>query len=100
MSGDIPSAQVTVADLYRELVDLRGLLTRSLGKLEVIESRNGDADQIHRDHETRLRALEKAVPDGLDGRVTALEKFAWKLTGALVLINALIFVAEWALSRK
>ena len=96
---EIPSSQVTIGDLYRELVGMRGDLSRSLSKLEVIESRNNDADRIHNDHESRLRTAEAAIPTGLEGRMMSLEKFRWQVAGALLIINALAVVVEWALSR-
>lgn len=97
--SEIPSAQVTIGDLYRELVGMRGDLTRSLSKLEVIESRNSDADRLHADHEARIRAVEGALPSSLEGRIMALEKFRWQLVGALVVINVLAVVVEQLLSR-
>ena len=93
--SEMQAAQVTIGDLYRELVGMRGDLTRSLGKLEVMESRHGDADRIHADHESRLRTAEAALPTGLEGRMMALEKFRWQIAGALLTINVLALVAEW-----
>ena len=82
---DLPSGQVTIGDLYRELVGMRGDLTRSLTKLEVIESRNTDADRLHADHETRIRQLEK---------------FKWQIIGALILASALGAYIGYLVGRK
>jgi hypothetical protein len=100
MTPGMPSGQVTIGDLYRELVGMRGDLTRSLSKLEVIESRNSDADRLHSDHEARIRSIEGAVPSGLEGRVMSLEKFRWQVVGALVTINGLAVVVEWLMWSK
>ena len=56
---DLPIATVTIADLYRELVGMRADITRALTRIEVIDSRSEEADRLHADHETRLRALER-----------------------------------------
>lgn len=64
---------------------MRGDLTRSLTKLEVIESRNGDADRLHADHETRIRQLEK---------------FRWQVAGALVIIAALSAYVGYLIGHK
>jgi hypothetical protein len=97
---ELPANQVTMGDLYREIVGLRADLTRSLSKLEVIESRNGEADRLHADHEARLRSLEHALPTGLDGRMMSLEKFRWQVVGALIAINALAVIVEWVLFNR
>jgi hypothetical protein len=51
------------------------------------------------DYEQRLRALEVALPDRLETRVTALEKMAWKLTGAFAGVNVVALVAEWLIRK-
>jgi hypothetical protein len=51
------------------------------------------------DHEIRLRALEVAIPDRLEMRVTALERLAWKLIGAFAAVNVAAGIAEWLLTR-
>lgn len=43
---------VTSKDVYREVV-------RLVGHMEGIDSRNRVADEIHKDHEVRLRMLER-----------------------------------------
>jgi hypothetical protein len=50
---------VTIGDLYRELVGMRSDLTRVLAHQEATDLINRSAEQIHADHETRLRALER-----------------------------------------
>ncbi len=52
-------ADITLGDLYREVVAMRSEVTGALLKLAVIESRNAEADRIHLDQEGRLRALER-----------------------------------------
>lgn len=77
----LPAGTVTIADLYRELVGMRNDVARALTRIEVIDSRNGDADKLHSDHEQRIRALEQ---------------FRWKLAG-IAIVMAIIagFVTAW-----
>jgi hypothetical protein len=99
--SELPTGQVTIGDLYRELVGMRGDLARSLSKLEVMEARHGDAERQQADHEGRLRTMEASIPTGLEGRVMALEKFRFQLLGALIVVQGLGVVIEWLLwSRK
>lgn len=56
---ELQVGQVTVADLYRELVGMRADLSKVLTHQEAVDTRNQNADRIHADHEARLRMLEK-----------------------------------------
>jgi hypothetical protein len=56
---DLIPGSVTIGDLYRELVGMRSDLSRVLAHQEATDLINRSADQIHADHETRLRALER-----------------------------------------
>ena len=67
--SELQPGQVTIADLYRELVGMRQDVGKALVRIEVIDSRNTDAEKLHLDHESRLRVLEA---------------FRWKLTGLTV----------------
>lgn len=98
--SDLPPGSVTLSDLYAAINALRGEIAIALARLGVIESRNGDADSIHGDHEARLRVLERAVPAGLETRITALERMAWKLVGAFATVNALAVIVEWLIWSK
>lgn len=57
--SELAPGTVTMGDLYRELVGMRQDITRALTRIEVIDSRNGDADRTTADHEARLRQLER-----------------------------------------
>jgi hypothetical protein len=57
--SDLVPGAVTIADLYRELVGMRSDLTRVLAHQEATDLINRSADQIHADHESRLRVLER-----------------------------------------
>ena len=59
MTDLIPGA-VTIGDLYRELVGMRSDLARVLAHQEATDLVNRNAEQIHADHEARIRALETA----------------------------------------
>ena len=98
--AELPGAQVTTGDVYKEIVGLRADVVKALTRLEVVESRNRDADGLHHDHETRLRSLESAVPAGLETRIAALEKMAWKLVGAFAAVNAAAVLVEWLIAVK
>jgi hypothetical protein len=56
---DLVPGAVTIADLYRELVGMRSDLTRVLAHQEATDLINSRAEQIHADHESRLRMLER-----------------------------------------
>jgi hypothetical protein len=73
VSGDLAPGQVTTADLYRELVGLRGDLSKIAVQLEHVDTVNQAADHIHSDHEARIRVLEAA---------------RWKLVGACCVVSA------------
>ena len=70
---ELAPGSVTVADLYRELIGLRSDIVRALTRVERIDTVNQAADEIHRDHEMRLRGLES---------------FRWKLAGACLTLGA------------
>lgn len=57
---DGTTGQVTIADLFRVMSNIQTDLARAITKLEVIDSRNANADKIHDDFEHRLRAVETA----------------------------------------
>ena len=63
------AAQQTIA---ADIATLRTDVGKALVRIEVIDTKNTDAEQLHRDHETRLRSLEA---------------FWWKLTGIAVLVS-------------
>lgn len=58
--SELPAGAFTIADLYREMVGMRADVVKALTRIEVLDTRNSDADQLHRDHEARIRALESA----------------------------------------
>ena len=62
----IPPGAVTTADLYRELVGMRTDMVRAVTRLEI-------ADGIDKDHESRIRALER---------------FRYLLLGATIVVSA------------
>lgn len=50
--SDVEEPLVTPKDIYREVV-------RLVGHMEGINARNKAADELHKDHEARLRMLER-----------------------------------------
>lgn len=80
MTEPIPGV-VTIGDIYRELIAMRSDVGKALTRLEVIDSRNKDADLLHADHETRLRALET---------------WRWKFAGVMMVVAIVIgFVSAY-----
>jgi hypothetical protein len=86
---ELAPGSVTTADLYRELVGLRGDMGKVLVRMERVDTVNAAAEEIHRDHETRLRVLEG---------------FRWKLFGAScaasALVGAVVSLAGVVLSHR
>lgn len=87
--SELQPGMVTIADLYRELTGLRADVARALTRIEVIDSRNADADKAHADYESRLRVLEA---------------FRWKLAGMAIVISVICGLASgylaWLLERR
>ena len=70
---------MTVADLYRELVAMRGDVAAALGEIRVNAILIGDNGRDLADHEARLRNLEK---------------FRYTLLGASALVGVIAGVAS------
>lgn len=71
---DIPGGQVTLADLFRVMSAMQLDVSKVATKLEVIDARNKNADQLHADHEQRIRTLEA---------------FRWKIVGLALMLSIL-----------
>ncbi len=71
--NELAPGTVTVADLYRELTGLRTDVGKALIRLEHVDTVNQAAEQLHSDHEARLRVLES---------------FRWKAAGAAAVAGA------------
>ena len=76
---------VTNADLYRELLGIRGDVGKALTRIEVIDNQNVIADRLHTDFENRLRALEA---------------FKWKLTGIALSVAAVAGIVSGAVAAN
>ena len=72
---DIPGGQVTLADLFRVMSAMQLDVSKVATKLEVIDARNKNADQLHADHEQRIRTLEQ---------------FRWKILGLALAISIVV----------
>jgi hypothetical protein len=102
----VTDGQITNRELYeaqRSVEQQLGGLALQVATL-VVELRNvgerfDSGSEKMRDHESRIRVLEAAVPDRLEPRVTALERLAWKLVGAFAALNLVAVAAEYLLSR-
>ncbi len=60
---------VTVLDVWKEVTKLNTTVTQALSVMTSMQERNKNADGLHADYEKRLRALEK---------------FQYKLIGAVI----------------
>lgn len=85
---ELQPGQVTVADLYREMVGMRHDVTAALTRIEVIDTGRVAADKTTADHETRIRLLENARAK-LIGAAAAVGGIVGTIGGLIV----------WALSR-
>lgn len=106
--SELTGGQVTVADLFRELVGMRTDITKVLTRMERIDERSSQSEETQRDHEGRLRAAETALGEvrpqvaqvvrehaDAEARMRLLEKFRWQIAGALLAINGLAVLVEW-----
>lgn len=98
--------QITNRDLYeaqrdteRQLGGLALQVATLVAELRGVGERLDSGSGKMADLEGRLRLLEAAVPDRLEVRVTALERLAWKLTGAFAAVNVAAVIAEYLLTR-
>lgn len=81
----LQTGQVTLADLFRVMSAMQADVAKVATRLEVLDTNNKNADAIHADHETRIRALEA---------------FRWKLAGIAVVLGILVGIASaWITSR-
>lgn len=87
---------------------MRNDLTRSLSQLEVVNSRNADADRLHLDHEARIRTAETSITEmrpvmqhlgDLEARTRLLERFRWQVAGALLASNVVALAIEYLLTK-
>jgi hypothetical protein len=69
---ELQGGQVTLADLFRVLTSIQTNLATMATKLEVIDTRNKNADAIDGDHEKRIRTLEA---------------FRWKILGMALAVS-------------
>jgi hypothetical protein len=102
----VTDGQITNRDLYeaqrateQQLGGLALQVATLVAEWRGVGERLDSGTEKMRDYEGRLRALEAAVPDRLEMRVTALERLAWKLVGAFAALNLVAVAAEYLLSR-
>lgn len=88
MMTEMMPGNVTLADLFRVMSAMQADVAKVATRLEVLDSQNRSAEDIHRDHEQRMRALEA---------------FKWKLVGVAIATGVtsggLGEFIIWALSR-
>lgn len=79
----LPDRPVTGFDLMSELTATRREVGNVLTKVEVMSAQQALATAQMTDIETRVRALQAAVPDQLGARLTAVERWQWRTGGIL-----------------
>lgn len=89
MDGDASLALQTILtgqqSMQADLSALRSDVSKALTHLEVIDTRNKNADDLHRDFEARLRALESAKAR-IFGAAAVLGTLAGGASGWLALV--------------
>lgn len=86
---ELPSAAITIGDLYRELVTIRTDMASMLTETKVIATRAESVTADITDHEGRIRRLEASFPPALASRLASVER--WQLrAGAVVSFIALV----------
>jgi len=73
--AELPAGQVTVADLYREMVEVRNQIGNLVTGFTLAEERHKNDQEVHRDHERRIRGLERGW---------------WKISGAAAAISVIV----------
>lgn len=102
MTEPAQGVSITLVDVYREVTGMRTDLAKVSTHMERVDTRNEAADLLHKDHEDRLRGLEKLDADAikdtvheLRGKVSDLEKFRWMLMGMFVTLQILAGLVEY-----
>ncbi|PXY20871.1 hypothetical protein [Prauserella muralis] len=81
MSAEIPGAVViTLREIYDEQKGTREDVQKVLARLE-------DQSASIKDHEDRIRELEKSNPADQEERLKGLERFRWLSMGAATLLG-------------
>jgi hypothetical protein len=78
--------EITLITIYDRLAAVDNKLDSHIARVD--ERLDHGSRQIA-DHEARLRTVEAALPPGLEGRISALERFRWGAAGAAALAGAL-----------
>lgn len=84
-----PDRPVTGWDIMSEVAGVRRDVSTVLTKVEVMDSRQQLATAQMSDIELRLRALQEAVPDRLEARLTAVERWQWRTGGAIAAVGVI-----------
>lgn len=73
------------AQITADVSAMRADVSKALTRLEVIDQRNKNADDFHRDIEARIRVLEArpGVPVDHEPRIRALEKWRYALPASV-----------------
>lgn len=83
----LPERPVTGWDLMAEVSATRREVGAVLTRVEVMDARQQLAAAQQADIETRLRAVQDAIPDRLDARLTAVERWQWRTGGAIAAVG-------------
>lgn len=78
---------ITTKDIYDKLIDVEKSVTLMTPQAQTVT-----------DHEARLRVVEAALPEHLEKRLLALEKWKWSIPATAV--TAILAIVEQYLLRK
>jgi hypothetical protein len=83
----MPERSVTTYDLFNVVTATRNDVSTVLTDVEVMSAQQALTSAQLSDIELRLRTVQAAVPDGLAARLTAVERWQWRTSGALAAIG-------------
>lgn len=82
-----PDRPVTGWDIMTEVSAMRLDVGRVLTKVEVMAAQQALQTAQLTDIETRLRTVTAAVPEGLAARLTVVERWQWRTSGAMAAVS-------------
>lgn len=96
---DLMPGQVTIADLYRELLTIRTGSASMLAEMKVMATWYETHRANLADHETRIRSLEVQIPDDLGRRLGGIERWQWRAGGIVTAVAAVVGIVSGLLTQ-
>lgn len=82
-----PDRPVTGWDIMTEVTGMRRDVSTVLTKVEVMSAQQALFTAQMSDVESRLRLVQAAMPEQLEARLTAVERWQWRTGGALAAVG-------------